>query len=164
MVFLHTMEAGHPRAGAAGAPWRRWLSSTDDGEGPAGNPGRIPPSILPLSGRKAMVAEDEFFVGLELVQMLESAGAEVSGPASSLADAEAIAAADGIDIAVIDVNLNGDYALDLGVDLHKRGVRVVFATAYADDTRLFTGEAAAIPRLGKPVSARALLRALLRET
>lgn len=161
MVFLDPAKGGRFRDGAAETPWRRWLSSTDDGEGSARNPSSMPRPVLPLSGRRAMVAEDEFFVGLELVQMLESAGADVLGPACSLADAEAIAAAEEIDIAVIDVNLNGDYALDLAVQLHKRGVRVVFATAYADDARLFSGEAAAIPRLGKPVSARALLRALL---
>lgn len=141
-----------------------WHASTNDGEGQGegakGSSG-VPHGGLPLSGRKIIVIEDEFFVGIELAQMLESAGAEILGPAWSLSDAEELAANEEIDMAVVDVNLNGEYSIDFALELQKRGVRVVFATAYADDARLFAGPAASIPRLSKPTSARALLRALL---
>lgn len=114
----------------------------------------------PLTGRKVLVVEDEFFVGLEIAQTLEAAGAEVIGPALSLADAEKLVQ-DNIDMAVLDVNMNGEYAIALAIQLKRRGVRTVFATAHIDDVSLFEGEAATIPRLSKPTSARALLRALL---
>jgi len=116
---------------------------------------------LPLAGRTVLVAEDEFFVGIELAHTLEAAGADIVGPAWSLEEAEKLGEETPLDMAVLDVNLNGDYALELAVALKNRGVRVVFATAHADDDRLFRGAAADIPRLSKPTSARALLRALL---
>lgn len=137
-----------------------WLSGTVGGGGVSGS-GSGPERSLPLAGRKVLVVEDEFFVGMELAQTLEAAGADIAGPAWSLADAEHLAAEGGIDMAVVDVNLNGEYSLDFAVGLRKAGVHVVFATAHADDTHLFRGEAGNIPRLSKPTSARALLRMLL---
>src|SRR5690606_32255468 len=138
-----------------------WMSGSAGGAGSdtGGNPGAR--SGLPLAGRTILVAEDEFFVGIELAQTLEAAGADIVGPAWSLGEAERLAAESGIDMAVLDVNLDGDYALDLAVELRKKGIRVVFATAHADDDSIFGGETADIPRLSKPTSARALLRALL---
>lgn len=136
-------------AAASGAP--------QDAAGPADNPN----AAKPLSGMRVLVVEDEFFVGLEIAETLEAAGAEVTGPAATLGEAERLAAEGGIDMAVLDVNLNGQYAIDLGIELKRKGVRVIFATAHVDDVMMFPGEAASIPRLGKPTSARALLRALL---
>jgi len=138
-----------------------WLAGTNYGKGRGEDARDAQRDGLPLSGRKVIILEDEFFVGIELAQILETAGAETLGPASSLADARELAADDEIDMAVIDVNLNGEFSIDFAVELQQRGVRVVFATAYADDARLFTGAAASIPRLGKPTSTRALFRALL---
>ncbi|MBX3505854.1 MAG: response regulator [Parvibaculum sp.] len=115
----------------------------------------------PLSGKRVLVVEDEFFVGIEIAETLEIEGAEIAGPVWTLADAERTAAQGGFDMAVLDVNLNGEYAIALGVELRKQGVRVVFATAHVDDDTLFPGDAASIPRIGKPISSRALLRALL---
>jgi DNA-binding response OmpR family regulator len=123
-----------------------------------GNDGKR--DTAPLAGQKVLVVEDEFFVGLEIAHTLEAAGAEIVGPAWSLADAEKLAETP-IDMAVLDVNMNGEYAIDLAVQLKRKGVRTVFATAHIDDDALFQGEAAAIPRLSKPTTARALLRALV---
>ncbi len=131
------------------------------GEGHGERPDRPQPRQLPLSGRKVLIVEDEFFVGLELAQALETAGAGIVGPAWSLADARQIAQSEEFDMAGVDVNMIGEYASDLAGELKNRGVRVVFATAYSDDIRLFREDAATIPRLGKPTSTRALLRALL---
>ncbi|MBO6667920.1 response regulator [Parvibaculum sp.] len=130
-----------------------------EGHGEGADP--LQPRRLSLSGRKVLIVEDEFFVGLELAQALETAGAGIVGPAWSLADAKRLAESEEFDMAVVDVNMNGEYAIDLAVELKNRGVRVVFATAYSDDIRLFREDAATIPRLGKPASTRALLRALL---
>jgi DNA-binding response OmpR family regulator len=137
-----------------------WFSNGDrkpDGMS-GGNDGRR--DAAPLAGQKVLVVEDEFFVGLEIAHTLEAAGAEIVGPAWSLADAEKLAETP-IDMAVLDVNMNGEYAIDLAVQLKRKGVRTVFATAHIDDDALFQGEAAAIPRLSKPTTARALLRALV---
>lgn len=142
--------------------WR--LSAASDAAGDGRAPGAAPQGAKPLSGKRVLVVEDEFFVGLEIAETLQAAGASIAGPAWTLADAERIAAEGGIDMAVLDVNLNGQYAIDLGVELKRQGVRVVFATAHVDDASMFPGEAASIPRLGKPASSRALLRALVPAT
>lgn len=137
-----------------------WFSnSTHRSDGMSGD-GEGERDSAPLAGQKVLVVEDEFFVGLEIAHTLEAAGAEIIGPAWSLADAEKLADAP-IDMAVLDVNMNGEYAIDLAVQLKRKGVRTVFATAHIDDDALFQGEAATIPRLSKPTTARALLRALV---
>jgi CheY-like chemotaxis protein len=142
--------------------WR--LSAPSDAAGNGRTSGAAPQGPGPLSGSRVLVVEDEFFVGLEIAETLEAAGASIAGPAWTLADAERMAADGGIDMAVLDVNLDGQYAIDLGIGLKRQGVRVVFVTAHVDDASMFPGEAASIPRLGKPASSRALLRALVPAT
>lgn len=138
-----------------------WLSGTDDGAAGRGGKENSANFGRPLAGHTVLVVEDEFFVGLEIAQTLEAAGAEIAGPARSLREAAEYAADDGIDMAVLDVDLDGQYSFDLARQLRQRGVRVVFATAHADDESLFQGDMAEFPRLSKPTTARALLRALL---
>ncbi len=141
-------------------PVWRFAASSGNPDSAAGQD-RSAGTPKPLAGKHVLVVEDEFFVGLEIAETLEAAGATIAGPAWTLADAESLAAQGGIDMAVLDANLNGQYAIDLGIELGRQGVRVVFATAHVDDTMMFQGEAASIPRIGKPASARALIRALL---
>lgn len=138
-----------------------WMSGSDESIGGGAGPGDDARKLLPLAGRTILVVEDEFFVGLEVVQTLEASGADVIGPARSLDEAESLAADSHIDMAVLDVDLEGQYSFELALKLQQRGVRVVFATAHADDTSLFRGPAATIPRVGKPTTERSLLRALL---
>ncbi|MEQ8268958.1 MAG: response regulator [Parvibaculum sp.] len=138
-----------------------WLGGTgEDAAAWDGNEGSANAG-LPLAGHTVLVVEDEFFVGLEIAQTLETAGAKIVGPARTLSEALEYAADDAIDMAVLDVDLDGEYSFDLARSLRGRGVRVVFATAHADDSSLFHADTAEIPRLGKPTTARALLRALL---
>lgn len=138
-----------------------WLSGIDGGSGDTTGGGESPRGGLPLAGKTVLVVEDEFFVGLEIAQTLESAGAEIVGPARTLEEAAELMSDGTPDMAVLDVDLDGLYSFDLALDLQRRGIRVVFATAHADDGNLFRGQVAAIPRIGKPTTPRALLRALL---
>ena len=75
-----------------------------EGHGEGADP--LQPRRLSLSGRKVLIVEDEFFVGLELAQALETAGAGIVGPAWSLADAKRLAESEEFDMAVVDVNMN----------------------------------------------------------
>lgn len=138
-----------------------WLSGTDGGADGTTGGDESPRGGLPLTGKTVLVVEDEFFVGLEIAQTLEAAGAEIVGPARTLEEAEELGGDGALDMAVLDVDLDGHYSFDLALDLQRRGIRVVFATAHADDNGLFRGQVASIPRIGKPTTARALLRALL---
>jgi CheY-like chemotaxis protein len=81
----------------------------------------------------------------------------VLGPASSLQEARELLANDRPTVAVLDVNLNGEYVFPLVDELRAREVPFFFATAYADDERLFPQQAKAAPRLSKPVQPQALV-------
>jgi DNA-binding response OmpR family regulator len=83
--------------------------------------------------------------------MLEEQGAQVLGPAATVAQAQAIIANDSPQLAILDVNLNGELVFPLAEELLTRGVPFLFATAYADDERLFPPLTKNIPRLAKPV-------------
>lgn len=121
-----------------------------DETGAAGN-------LKSLDGLKLIVVEDDFFIGIELAQFLTSLGARVSGPHSTVAAGREALAAGYSDGALLDVNLGRETSLPFASELKSAGVPFLFVTAYADEDRLFDGDLAAAPRLGKPV-ARSLLR------
>jgi two-component system, response regulator PdtaR len=125
------------------------------GEGP-GAAGGI------FDGVTVLLVEDDFIVAFDMQTALEEQGARVLGPASSLSEARALIANDRPTIAVLDVNLNGEYVFPLLEDLRTREVPYVFATAYADDDRLFPQLAKAAPRLAKPVQPNVLVGQLAR--
>ena len=108
-----------------------------------------------LYGRRVLLVEDEPLVALSLQEMLQDAGCTVRGPASTLAEAECLAGEDGLDAAVLDVNLPGGPSLPLGAWLAARGVPVVYVTGLE---RVPGREGAVVLR--KPVRPEALLAAL----
>jgi len=85
-----------------------------------------------LAGRRILVVEDDYLVGLILVDLLEDAGAEVVGPIGSVEEAIAFLK-DGVqafDSAVLDVNLHGRKSYPIADALTARSVGFVFATGY----------------------------------
>ncbi len=84
-----------------------------------------------LRGRRILVAEDEYAIAQEVASAFAAVGAEVLGPAATLADTLRAASAPGrIDAAVLDVNLRGEMAWPAVEALLGRGVPVVLATGY----------------------------------
>lgn len=61
-------------------------------------------------------------------------GCEVVGPAARVHQALAMAKADGIDAAVLDVNLNGEMSFPVADALAARGVPFAFTTGYSQDS------------------------------
>ena len=98
-----------------------------------------------------LVVEDDFIVAFDMQTLLEERGARVIGPASTLAEASALVAQHAPDVALLDVNLNGEFVFPVADQLRARGVPFAFATAYADDDRIFPPALRTIPRLAKPV-------------
>jgi CheY-like chemotaxis protein len=83
-----------------------------------------------LSGARVLVVEDELLVSWMVQDMLTDLGCQVVGPASSVAQAlDAVAAGD-IDLAVLDVNLNGEMSYPVADALAAVGVPFVFSTGY----------------------------------
>ena len=111
-----------------------------------------------LIGCRVLVVEDEFFIADDLAQLLERNGAEVIGPAPTLARALELLQSGRPDCAVVDVNLRGQMAYALADELRSRGVPFVFATGY--DPAVIPSDYAEVPRLQKPYDLDELLHAL----
>jgi CheY-like chemotaxis protein len=115
-----------------------------------------------FDGVTVLVVEDDFIVAYDMQSLLEEQGARVLGPAATLAEARELVAAETPTIAVLDVNLNGEFVFPLADDLRARKVPFLFATAYADDDRLFPESDRSAPRLPKPVLPNVLIGQLRR--
>ena len=112
-----------------------------------------------LTGRRILVAEDEYLIAAEVAGVLEEAGAEVFGPVASVTAALGFAAAeDRIEGALLDVNLRGEAIWPVVDALLARGVPVVLTTGY--DAGALPGAYASLPRCEKPTSGRDLIRAM----
>jgi CheY-like chemotaxis protein len=96
--------------------------------------------------------------------LLEEQGALVIGPSANLQAGQAAfaAARSAVQLAVLDVNLNGEYVFPLAAELQAAGIPFLFATAYADDERLFPEALRDVPRLSKPVLPNTLIAQLQR--
>jgi CheY-like chemotaxis protein len=112
-----------------------------------------------LTGRRVLVVEDEFLLAMELEGLLSNRGCDVLGPASSVRQALAVVRDDRPEVAVLDVNLRGERATPVAAALQERGVPFVVITGYSD-AQLSEPELRHAPRLDKPVSDRALCRAV----
>jgi DNA-binding response OmpR family regulator len=112
-----------------------------------------------LSGRRVLVVEDEFLVSLLLEDQLTQLGCEVVRTAASLAEGLSAAANDEIDLAVLDVNLNGERSFPIAAALRERDTPFIFATGFgrAGIEPTF----ADAPVLQKPYSEHQLRRALI---
>jgi CheY-like chemotaxis protein len=90
----------------------------------------------PFSGRRVLVVEDEMIVAWLLEDMLADLGCAVVGPAARVNQALAMIDAEAIDVAVLDINLNGQMSYSLADALAARGVPFVFSTGYDKDSLL----------------------------
>jgi CheY-like chemotaxis protein len=80
--------------------------------------------------RRILVVEDEVMIAMLLEDMLADLGYEVVGPANRLEDGLALAHAADVDLAVLDVNLNGMLSTPIAQVLTQRGIPFVIATGY----------------------------------
>ncbi len=76
--------------------------------------------------------EDEIIVALETTMILEDMGFGVVRSAHSLAEARRLVESEQFSHALLDVNLgHGETSCELGRDLMRMGVHVVFASGYS---------------------------------
>jgi CheY-like chemotaxis protein len=83
-----------------------------------------------LAGVSVLLLEDEYLIALDAEQSLKDFGVERVEIASTLQEAEKLAAAGRYDVALLDVNINGEMSFALADSLRQRGIPVVFATGY----------------------------------
>lgn len=87
----------------------------------------------PGSGRKVLVVEDEIMVAWLLEDLLADLGYAIVGPAARVNQALTMIETEAIDVAVLDVNLNGEMSYPIADALAARGVPFVFVTGYDKD-------------------------------
>ncbi len=87
-----------------------------------------------IGGRRVLLVEDDYFITREAVEKLLSLGAGVVGPAATVGDAMDIVehSPERIDIAVLDINLNGETIYPVAGFLRIRQIPFVFVTGYDD--------------------------------
>jgi CheY-like chemotaxis protein len=111
-----------------------------------------------LNGLRILLVEDSWNVGMAMQSLLRAWGADVIGPAATVADAERLISEHAPDVALVDINLRGgELAYNLIDRLHDRGIRVVVVSGYAD-VPLPQGKASAV--LEKPVNEAQLIGSL----
>lgn len=117
-------------------------------------------NVAPITGRRVLVVEDEYFIAEDVAAALRRAGAVVIGPVASEAAATAaiLASTADVDCAVLDINLQGSLVFSLADTLAERNIPFLFATGYSEESvpQRFAG----VPRLEKPFDVNALVKAL----
>ena len=110
--------------------------------------------VLPsVRGRRVLVVEDEYILAEDLREELEQQGAEVMGPVASVADAlELVDAEPAPEMAILDINLQGELVYPVADALRARGIPLIFTTGY--DAQAIPKAYSDVPRVEKPVEVR----------
>jgi len=85
-----------------------------------------------LSGRRVLVVEDEMLLLMTIEDMLADLGCESVTTAATIDQALALVNAQVFDVAMLDVNLNGNQSFPVADALAVRGVPFLFSTGYSD--------------------------------
>ncbi|WP_354067034.1 response regulator [Bradyrhizobium sp. OAE829] len=110
------------------------------------------------SNRKVLVVEDEMMIAMLIEDMLDEFGCELVGPATNVPRALELIGKEIVDVAVLDLNLDGKDTYAIADALRQNNVPFIFATGYGS-----TGmrpEYGDRPVLQKPFQAKDLETAL----
>lgn len=107
---------------------------------------------------RVLVIEDEALVSMLVEDILTDLGHEVAGIAGRLNQALQLANELQVDLAILDLNLNGERTDPVAATLRSRGIPFVFATGYgtAGVNELWSG----VPVVQKPFQASDLAAAI----
>jgi CheY-like chemotaxis protein len=111
-----------------------------------------------VRGRRVLIVEDESMVIMLMEDFLAELGCEIVAVASRLKEAHDKASRLTFDLAVLDVNLNGEQTFALARELLAAGRAIVFSTGYGAGTLPL--ELRHVPILQKPFQQEDLERAL----
>ena len=85
----------------------------------------------PLHGRCIFIVEDDCVTAMDLAEQLSAAGAQIVGPAGTIENAfELLSQGPQLDIALLDIEVEGAFVFDVADELVKRAVPIVFTTGY----------------------------------
>ncbi|MCA0046402.1 response regulator [Mesorhizobium sp. B283B1A] len=81
-------------------------------------------------GARVLVVEDEWLIAEETASRLRMANYQVVGPVSSVAAALGLVDANQVDLALLDIQLNGETSLPVAEKLLARGTPFAFMTGF----------------------------------
>ncbi|MGA7484516.1 MAG: response regulator [Bradyrhizobium sp.] len=81
-----------------------------------------------LSNHKVLVVEDEMMIAMLIEDMLDELGCKVVGPATNVPRALELIGKESIDVAVLDLNLDGKDTYAIADALQGKNVPFIFAT------------------------------------
>jgi CheY-like chemotaxis protein len=110
------------------------------------------------AGKRILVVEDELMIRMLLQDMLDDLGHTLAGEAGRIDEALTLAKHGEFDLAILDVNLNGQPISPVVEVLLARGLPFVFATGYGQ--RGVPEPYRTTPTLQKPFQADALAKAI----
>jgi two-component sensor histidine kinase len=90
---------------------------------------KAPPVSTP---RRVLVVEDSALIAMDLASIIAAAGHTVIGPASTVAEALALADDGLVDIALLDIDLHGEMVTPVAERLADRGVPFAFSTGFEE--------------------------------
>ena len=111
-----------------------------------------------VAGKRVLVVEDELMIRMLLQDMLADLGHTLAGEAGRIDEALTLAKDGEFDVAILDVNLNGQPISPVVEVLIERGLPFVFATGYGQ--RGVPEPYRKTPTLQKPFQAEALAQAI----
>jgi CheY-like chemotaxis protein len=79
---------------------------------------------------RVLIVEDEALVGMLIEDNLMDMGHEVAAMASRLTQALDLARTGSFDVAILDINLDGEPSYPIADILKERGIPVIFASGY----------------------------------
>jgi len=118
----------------------------------SGNPPRV------LTDRSVLIVEDQYLIADDMRLMVERLGGRVVGPVSHVPAAIAALAEDKPDLALLDVNLDGEEVYAVAEALRAAQVPFLFTTGY--DPWTIDPRFSEAPHLEKPIGMPALMTAL----
>jgi CheY-like chemotaxis protein len=114
-----------------------------------------------LHGRRVLIVEDEYLLAQDMADYFDDIGAEVLGPAATVADALALINSAEVQGAILDVNLRGERVYPVADVLRQKQIPFVFASGYGGE--LEPPAYAGVPRCIKPVELALVAEALCDE-
>lgn len=112
------------------------------------------PTSSRLAGRRVLIVEDRYLIAAELADDVARMGCTVVGPAPDVASGARLAQEQDVQMALLDVNLDGEMVFPLAESLAERGVPFIFLSGY--DGESLPSRWRDRPQLAKPVRASAL--------
>lgn len=117
---------------------------------------------MTVSGMRVLVVEDESLICMMIEEFLGELGCQVVATAAQLEDGLTKAKTMAIDVAVLDINLDGHLSYPIALTLRERAIPFLFATGYGRSGVPQTFKS--VPVVAKPFGIDELREGLVRAT